>query len=606
MATQQEAMDQVKEVVRLMIKYRFWIAVGIAALFGVIAYFVGAGPVRQKADEETKKIKAAENDVKQYTSPAIPTRDYKPIVLEKTGVMTGDVNSAWKLLYDRQAPLLTWPERVQERFRKWGREWPANEDRGKVNLAIVDYIEAYKAYVDMVYKTCKPFDFESGQGIVVAPPEENLLQPAVFAPEHLPGLSAVWSAQERLWIQRTMLEVVAQVNKNAKDWNSAIVKQIDALEVGSSIAQDQRSVAKGETLKEAPLILAPGETAPDPAGGGGAAASGGVANAPGAGGAGRLAMMTGPRSGGGGGGAGGSTDPQTVFYVQSGNEAQYKILPVMITVLIDQDRVQDFLVELENSPMAIQVMDFELLRPSARVVKPEKGGDASGSIGMSMMGGMGGGIGGMGAYAGRISMMQSQMMSMQRGQQGNMAGAMSAMMRGGMGGGAAAEKKKGTDVRSVDTKAQRVKREKAAADVKGPSYFDPYFDIVQVTVYGQARFFNPPPAQPEAAPSPGDTTGAAAAAPATPAAPADAPAKAAVTPAAAGALPKTEAAPEKGQAAPAAAEPKGDTPAEPAKSADPAQPAEAAPKPDAAATPKAGPAPATKTDAPAAAPKPSP
>ena len=42
MATQQDAMEQVKEVVRQMIKYRFWISIGIAALFGLIAYFVGA------------------------------------------------------------------------------------------------------------------------------------------------------------------------------------------------------------------------------------------------------------------------------------------------------------------------------------------------------------------------------------------------------------------------------------------------------------------------------------------------------------------------------------------------------------------------------------
>ena len=39
----------------------------------------------------------------------------------------------------------------------------------------------------------------------------------------------------------------------------------------------------------------------------------------------------------------------------------------------------------------------------------------------------------------------------------------------------------------------RKKQEEAASKAKGPSFFDPYFDIVQVTVYGQARFFNPPP-----------------------------------------------------------------------------------------------------------------
>ena len=82
----------------------------------------------------------------------------------------------------------------------------------------------------------------------------------------------------------------------------------------------------------------------------------------------------------------------------------------MITVLIDQDRVQDFLVELENSPMSIQVMDFELQRPTARVAKPEKGADASGRCGMGMMGGHGRRMRGMGAYGGMASMMQNQMM----------------------------------------------------------------------------------------------------------------------------------------------------------------------------------------------------
>ena len=54
-------------------------------------------------------------------------------------------------------------------------------------------------------------------------------------------------------------------------------------------------------------------------------------------------------------------DAESVFYVKSGNDQQYKILPVQMTVLIEQDHVQDLLIELENSPMSIQVMDLELL-----------------------------------------------------------------------------------------------------------------------------------------------------------------------------------------------------------------------------------------------------
>ena len=44
-------------------------------------------------------------------------------------------------------------------------------------FAIIDYMEAYPSYVDMVYKTFNPFDYETGEGIVVAPPEAGPAPP---------------------------------------------------------------------------------------------------------------------------------------------------------------------------------------------------------------------------------------------------------------------------------------------------------------------------------------------------------------------------------------------------------------------------------------------
>jgi len=506
MAQQQDAMEQVKEVVRQLIKYRFWISIGVAALFGIIAYALGSGPVRDKAKKEVAVIKSAETEVKKYTSPTIPTKDYKPIVEEKTQVLTQDVNTAWKTLYNRQAPLLTWPEPVQERFKKWGRKWPESEDASRVQLAIVDYIAAYKDYVDMVYKTFKPFDYETGEGIVVAAPKDSLLRPATFSDEHLPGLGKVWSAQERLWIQRTLLEVVAQVNKNAKDWNSAIIREIQVLEVGNPAAQDQRSIAKSEELTEAEKILAPGETeetAADAGGGFGGGMAGGGAMGGGKRGEMMGSSMMAGRMMGGGGFA--NQDAQSVYYVKSGNDQQYKILPVLMTVLIDQDHVQDLLVELENSPMSIEVKDFELERPTARVTKPEKGETAyAGGYGGGMMGQMGAMMGSMmrgrmTGYGGKMGETQNMMM------QSMMMRQMGGMGRGGVG---AVEARKGTDVRNKKRAEERSKQEEAVKKSKGPSLVDPFFDIVQVTVYGQARFFSPPPAEATAEPSPGETAAA--------------------------------------------------------------------------------------------------
>src|SRR5208337_1219707 len=412
---------------------------------------------------------------------------------------TKDVDSAWKKLYSRQAPLLTWPKTVQQRFREWGRKCPTNVAEGAVELAKVDYIEAYPEYVDEVYRVLHAFDYETGTGIVAAPPKEVLLRPQVFDPTKLPELGTIWASQERLWLQRTVLEVVAQVNKKAKDWDSAIVKQINVLEVGDPVAQDQRSIAKGEQLEESEAIKAPGSEAAEetPAGG-----SGG--NSP-------ESLMRGYMGRGGKGGAGavaGATE--SIFFIKPANDkGQYKILPILLSVLVDQDHIQDLLVEMENSPMAIQVMDFELQRPTSRVVKPEKGTMANFPTGYgdAMMGGMMRGqmrqMGLMSGYGGMVAGYSSMMARMS--QEHGMGAGMGMRM-----GGPPAAARKGTDKRTTNRGEVRKEETKAVETAKGPSLFDPYYDIVEVKVYGQARFYNPPPADAETEPSLGETAAKAA------------------------------------------------------------------------------------------------
>ena len=65
-----------------------------------------------------------------------------------------------------------------------------------------------------------------------------------------------------------LLDVVAKVNDSvgAKDWDGAIIKQINAIEVGTPTAQDQKSIAKGEVLGRAPRSSSPTGPRPPPPG----------------------------------------------------------------------------------------------------------------------------------------------------------------------------------------------------------------------------------------------------------------------------------------------------------------------------------------------------
>ncbi|MDR3639659.1 MAG: hypothetical protein P4L84_38015 [Isosphaeraceae bacterium] len=466
-------MDQVKEILRQAIKYRFWIALGISLITPVIAYVIGSGPVKEESVKQTAAIESAKKDVETYASGVAYNKQYQPIIEGKTAELDKDVRKSWKKLYDRQAPLLTWPERVQERFTTWGRKWPENEDASRVQFAIIDYVQSYPKFVNEVYNSFKPFDYEQGTGVVAAPPENALLRPAPFKENDLPDLGKVWAAQERLWIQRSLLDVVAEVNKNAKSWDGAAIKQVKALEVGSPSAQDQVSIANAETLVEADAITDP--KAPPPA----EPASSGAEGA-------MMGMM---------GGGGQQEKLDTVFYLQTtaGTAAPYKIMPVEMVVLVEQDRIQDFLTALENSPMSIQVKEFAMSRPAERVSKPEKGQNQN-SYGYGEMGGL-----------------INRMMPRMRGAVGGFGGLVNRMPMGpgpagSMGGGAPG--KGGVDKRGTDRRKKGEEGKEEEVKPKRPSAQDPYFNVVEVTVYGQVRFYNPPPPEPAAEPdtaSPGET-----------------------------------------------------------------------------------------------------
>lgn len=467
-------MDQIKEFLRQAIKYRFWIAVVISALLPMIAYAVGSDPIKKKAAEQTELIKGAKSGVEKYASGVVPNDQYKPIVNEQTAVLGKDVNASWSKLYERQAPLLTWPEVVEKEFQEWGNKWPENVDASTVSVAIINYANVYPKQVSEVYKIFRPFDIMEGTGVVSAPLEPVLLKPATLEVKGsvLPTLGKVWAAQERLWIQRSLLEVINEVNKNAKDWDTAKIKQINLLDVGTTTSQDQISMAKGVQLAEAPPLDPPGTESAEaaPAADAGMGAEAGM-------------MMPGMMGGGG------QQKLDAVYYIQT-ESVQYKIMPFQISVLLDQNYLQEYLVALENSPMAIQISEFALAKPATRVVKPVKGnemmwgGDMYGS-GM-MPGMMPGSMSGMTGFGG--SMMPGMMPGM------GMGSGMGMGMGMGMGGVA----KKGIDARTKDRQKTRQEELEKAKKTQAVTIHDPYYNIIEVTVYGQARFYNAPP-PPEAA-----------------------------------------------------------------------------------------------------------
>lgn len=572
-------MDQVKDILNKLIQYRFWIAVGLAIIIPMAGFFVAHGSITEETTKKAAEIKSASEGVKPFTSGEVKNQQFIAAVKEKTEVLSRNVDESWRTLYDRQAPLLDWPESVGDYFPKWGRVYPADIDANEISRAREYYIRDYDDYVDKVYATIRPFDYEEGTGVVVAPPKEALLNPSTFSITKLPSLSDVWDAQEKLWLQRTVLDVLNQVNRNAKDWESAKVKQIFTLTVGNAAAQDQISRVAAQELVKSPDLTAEGGEGEVDAGGGDAGM--GMGGAPG--GSEMEAMMSGGYGGygGAGGPGGGAADPKAPIMYISTESTQFRLFPIHVKVLVDQNYIPELLSAFQNSPMTIDVREIRIQRPEQRVTKPKKGeqNPFGGMMGMGGYGGYGSDMGmeGMGGYGmfggGRGGMMEMPGMGGYGGMGSSegMAGMMGGYGGYGGMGGAAVPKRTGVDLRGerdqLKKKAGDKKDEGEKAEPKFEIY-DPYYDLVVVDIYGQARIYSAPP-EPEVV----ETTAEEAAAepmtegepadPATPAQPEAAPADAP-----AGDEPKAADAPTP---APAGDEPKADAPKaeEPAKAEDP-------------------------------------
>jgi len=496
-------MDQLKVFLKQAVKYRFWIAIGISFLLPLIGYAVGFGTINTETTTREKAIKDAKTEIAKYTTPGIVNGQYQPEAAKKKEVLVQDVDATWRKLFATQEPLLKWPPEVEARFRKWGRKYPADVDRNQIQTTLINYTVAYPAFWQSIYKIFKPFNFDDGTGIVVAPEPNVLIAPADFKQESPPDLTLVWAEQDRLWVLTALLDAIAKVNDSvgAKDWDGAIVKQINVLEVGASTDQDQKSMAKGEALLPPDPIADP--SAPPPA-------APVAASEPNAGKGGEGGMMNMGGAGGGGGGMGNAPKTTEVLYVKT-DSPQYKALPIKMSVLVDQGRMANFLVGLENSPMSIEINEVEFSKPLTPVVKPAYGerpsfgsGGMGMGMGMSMMGGSKGddGMSSMGRAMGNMSRSGGGM---------SPGGAMGGdMMPGGRGmmpgmGGGASKASGGVDIRNQNTKKAReekAKKEKeAAAKSKTEKKIDQYYNVIEVTVYGRARFYLAPPPPPELAPS---------------------------------------------------------------------------------------------------------
>ena len=430
-------MDQVRTILRVMWQQRFWLLTSIGVLIASLCWMLAAKSVDEEYAKKKSEISGKVTAMRSLAGvPVHGNPRVNEVELARTKDIRDSVQVLWEELYQRQGEqVLKWPAVLGDEFVNYidGRQF-GSSIRSDLRDLYDNYIkDRFDGLLEIV-EAKKLFDpSAAGEGVIggemlagmrggggyghggemggpgMMPIEEEdylvqwldqgRVQQELSFPSR-PRAMQIWVTQEDLWVYETLLNVIANTNKakGATRPDNTAIRAIVALEVGREAAL--AATATGN-------ILMPAGGA---AGGYGGEMGGEMGGYGREGGGGEMgAYGRGGEMGGGYGGEGGdesSIDAMLVAgrYVDDAGQpvadlesagAQFRRLPVHMTLLMDQRWLPTVLVECANSPLPIEVTCVR--------VNPEQSGqgvESALSGGSGLGGGAGGGYGrGGGGYS---------------------------------------------------------------------------------------------------------------------------------------------------------------------------------------------------------------
>jgi hypothetical protein len=199
-------MEQLKQV----LKYQFWILLGMALILPFIGWFMSRSMMAEAA-ARTETLKKANDSL------VVKGDDPNETWPQQLGIINTEQEKqalfAWRELYERQKPFKVWPKRMVD-------------DPSKIeNVHQEIYREDYVKELDRVHQIVKPLDEDHENGIVRYG-EELLPDPNKEWTFQAPTVAQIEAAQEDLWLLTAILSAIASVNEGASSPYDATVREI--------------------------------------------------------------------------------------------------------------------------------------------------------------------------------------------------------------------------------------------------------------------------------------------------------------------------------------------------------------------------------------------
>lgn len=410
-------MDKLKPI----LAQKFWILSALCLLLPLTGWWLATGAMAVEITTRTKALDDAFKGIpapganKKWTERVDALNKEEEVKVKQTG----------DFLWNQQQELMTWPEVVKAGVEKGG-------FRGEIDAKTrSEYRTAYEVELVELHQVVKPFDPLTGAGLVEFPIE--LIPTQSWGSSAIPPSSQqMWDSQEDIWMFRTLLLGVANINEGFKSETvlDSKIKQINLIELRGGIPGGAKAVAEAAGSAGGPGGAGEGgagpESRPGMAGGPGLGGLGGGVS----GGADTLTHTfdpaeqfgsdagavegaeagAGPAGAGGAGPAGGPDDALKRGGMMAGGESavkkryieetpRFKTRGFYMELVLDHRILPEFIAELSDSKWPLRVIRVQAVDCNLDDIAPDAaiGGGSGGTGGAGRGRAMGGGGPGRGA-----------------------------------------------------------------------------------------------------------------------------------------------------------------------------------------------------------------
>jgi hypothetical protein len=209
-----------------LIKYHFWILLGIYMPLALIGLLLLWTSVSGAVDEKAAKLKKTKDDLKAANKPDHKNEKWTAVLKDKEGVLNDQKNTMWKQVWDAQASIMTWPPALVKDFPELEKLYFLDKlNRNLRDRFVHDASGYYSQLMDQNYGIPYIVDPVDNKGFGTVQYKDGWQSVIHFVSKvnggwpdvkqtgsDIPDSDDCWLAQEDLWVQRELLLVVREAN----------------------------------------------------------------------------------------------------------------------------------------------------------------------------------------------------------------------------------------------------------------------------------------------------------------------------------------------------------------------------------------------------------